>query len=135
MSVNNIDLIPWPFKVVMLLSGIKYHLLGLLLVILDGRFHFISSIDELKEQSPDWIISRNVFGVDALSERNHKIMGVLLLSGAITSLILLFSGKEKTKIVQFYLKVVQPMTLIIIAIAIILKNLVLSSESKNVAFL
>lgn len=144
--IPQIPEIPWPFKIGILLAGIKFSMVGAILVLLDGIFHFTSPIEKLKRESPDWIIARNVFNTEALSETSHKIMGALLILGALTALMFLLNNAKNTKNIKtnlgvnFYLKVIQPVTLVIIATAILLKNITLrsnrsGSNNPNVAFL
>lgn len=122
----------WPLKVGILLLGLRYPLLGIGLIILDGRFHYTSNLERLKEESPDWIIARGVFGIDGLDERTHKLMAVLLIASSLITLVV-----PPNAFTDFYLQVVTPITLVIIATAITLKNLVLGDvfSSSKVAFL
>ena len=135
--------IPWYFKIIILLSGLKFELLGLLLIILDSHFHFTSTIETLQKSSPDWIIARLVFNSKGFSEIIHKIMGVALFSGVIVGGLYSLKFVQSSQL-QFigilWFKFIQPATLIIIASAILFKNLTLisnkvSPDNSPVAFL
>ena len=130
--INLTNLIPWPFKIIILLSGIKYVILGGVLVLLDGIFHFTTPLQKLIQQSPDWIIARGLFKTNGLNETIHKIMGITLI---ISSLYYLLIGQyDNNKFNKLYISIIQPITLIIITFAILFKNIVLNT-SGNVAIL
>lgn len=131
----------WPAKVIILLQGMNYPILGIILILLDGRFH-LSSHEVLVEQSPDWIIARGLFNSPGFSEFIHKLMAIFLILCSLISSYLLFTRRTKTSFYRFYRFILMPFTLMVIAFAITLKNLVLSGyltgpkyEGSNVAFL
>ena len=119
--------IPWYLKIVTLLLGIKYRWLGLFLILLDSHFHVTSDTQKLDESSPDWIIARHVFDTNGFSERIHKTMGYLLLFGTFIATLYMLTGSQTLEPFseQLWFNFIQPITLIIIALAIFLKNVTL----------
>jgi hypothetical protein len=118
--------IPWWIKLGFLLFGASQPLLGLPLIFLDGLFHTFTPDAELRKRSPDWIIARNVWDGDGLNHWIHKVMGIFLLltsTWAFWKLFLsppFFGGPkaERNAAVAFYVRVIMPMVLLIISLAI-----------------
>ena len=121
----------WPFKVGLLTFGFGYPTLGLILLLFDGRFHLLSSIDELQEQSPDWIIARHLFDRRGFNECNHKIIAILLISLATLSILMKFTNQTDKIIYPLTVQFIMPITLFIIIMGIITKNLILYKNSKS----
>jgi hypothetical protein len=133
--------IPWYLKIVTLLFGLKYRWLGLFLIILDSHFHITSNLETLNKSSPDWIISRLIFDRNGFSEKIHKIMGYLLVFGSFLAILYLLTKLDTMKpfIEPWWFGIIQPITLIIISLAILLKNMTLiykglSPDNTPVAF-
>lgn len=70
--------------------------LDLLLVLLDGLFHIYTYFDPvvLETHSPDWVISRTLFGTRGFSPRFHLIMGIFLV---VSVLWTLYHGARKLR--------------------------------------
>ena len=119
--------IPWYAKIIVLLLGLLNPFLGIFLIILDSHFHITSTLNVLKKSSPDWIILRLIFGMEGFSEKVHKIMGWSLLIGSVLGAWKLLAQKPILRQFpeQLWFDFVQPATLIIIASAILFKNLAL----------
>jgi hypothetical protein len=76
----------------------KYILVPILLV--DGFFHLTSPLENLVENSPDWIIAFNFFGGNGMPVIVHQMMGVFLL---ITSAIFIYYLIAKRKDWYYYI--------------------------------
>jgi len=126
----------WILKVLLLLAGAFLPVLGLPLIFLDGLFHTFTPEAGLREQSPDWIIARNAWGGEGFSETVHKAMGVFLLSSSAWVFYQHFLVETPSSWwMRFYLKGIMPITLLIIALAIVLKAVYGGYSSEQVAFL
>lgn len=112
--------IPWQIKVLALLSGIIYTPLAIILMLIDGWFHLSSNLETLKEESPDWIIARNIFKTNAFSENIHKFIGAALIIGVIWYM----SGNMTPTLKTFYVTKFIPFTMILIASGITIKGLI-----------
>ena len=69
-------------------------------IILDGFFHLTSPIENLVENSPDWIIAFNFYGGQGMPVIAHQIIGIFLL---ITSAIFIYYLISKRKDWYYYL--------------------------------
>jgi len=69
----------WILKIFLLLVGYFVPVFGAILLFLDGIFHATTPLKELVQNSPDWIIARNLFQKKGLKEIIHKIMGYFLI--------------------------------------------------------
>ena len=132
-------LIPWWAKVVILLAGLRYKTLGLAYLILDGRFHWTASPERLRMESPDWILADLLglgkgFGVTV-----HRLIGLGLMLGSAWVLYdVYFRRGAITALTTLHLGVVLPVTLVIIAAGITVKNLIWKPQQRGdgrVAFL
>lgn len=89
-------------------------------IIVDGFFHLTSPLENLIENSPDWIIAFNLFQVNGMPVIVHQIMGIFLLT---TSGIFIYNLAKKRKnwYNLFYKYLVAIITMSIISFSYILK--------------
>ena len=89
-------------------------------IILDGFFHLTSPLENLIENSPDWVIAFNLYGGNGMPVIIHQIMGIFLL---ITSagFVYLLTSKKKNWTYYFYKYVIVIITLIIISFSYLIK--------------
>jgi len=118
------------FKVLLLLIGILWVPLGSLLMALDAHFHFTSTLNELKQHSPDWIIMRYFFGIDGFGVFIHRLIAVKIFILTVLYIYFILNCEDNfvTKWYPLYSKIV----LSIITIGIIVKEWILGQE--GVAF-
>ena len=128
----------WLLQVLALLLGIFYVPLGASLLLLDGWFHLNADQAELERDSPDWVVARR-FGAQGFSEGVHKAIGAALVIstvGVIHVLYQAYRGERQSprqaKAVSLYRRYLMPISLVIIAVAIVLKHLY--SQEAGVAF-
>lgn len=137
------SVIAYYVKLAGLLVGLKVPIIGLGALLLDGRFHATTSLSQLKQQSPDWIIARHVFKRPSpFGGRAHKGLGMVLIASTLYVMYDKYITPSTTMspFSQFFMRVVKPITLLIIASAITIKQFVRASpEHENnrrcVAFL
>lgn len=117
------------FSSTIILSGIliffekKYsfsNFIMLPVIIVDGFFHLTSPLENLRENSPDWVIAFNLFGGKGMPVIVHKIMGVFLL---ITSIIFIYNlmSKKKNWYFYFYKYLIAIITMVIISFSYLIK--------------
>ncbi len=89
-------------------------------IIMDGIFHLTSPLENLVENSPDWVIAFNFFGGNGMPVLVHQIMGAFLL---ITSAIFIYYliSKRKDWYYYFYKYLIVIITMIIISTSFVLK--------------
>ena len=80
-------IVPWWAKVALLLAGLRYKTLGLVYLILDGRFHWTASAERLKQESPDWILADLLGLKGGLGVTAHRVMGLRLMLGSAWALL------------------------------------------------
>lgn len=123
-------------------AGVVSPYLGAALMLLDGRFHMLSSQATLERESPDWIILRHFAGRPGFSAAVHRGIAALVIG---TTLLWLGLQARRhlldrewtpwmTRYHHFYRRLFMPVTLGIIALAILLKNIVLRQRG-GVAFI
>jgi len=114
--------IPFYIKLIIVFLGFLYPIfIGLLLLLLDGYFHFTLTDKGLKENSPDWIIL-NYLNTNGLSLKVHHYMGIfLLLVGLYISLLLLGIIRAHPVYSGIYFPILK-ITLGIVALAILIKR-------------
>lgn len=111
--------------------GIIEPALGALLITLDSHFHFTADEARLKTESPDWIIARYFFNMDAFGVFIHRAVAVLLF---VITFVWLYSVlyQKKNFIIDYY-PIFSKIVLSIILLGIIIKEIVLG-QSGAVAF-
>lgn len=133
--------VPWWGKVLLLLAGLKFPTLGLVYLILDGRFHYTASLDRLKRESPDWILADMLGLKRGLGVPAHRAMGVALMAGSAWALYDVYARDGRGHGAPFtgwWLYVLMPVVLVIIAAGITVKNLLWKPTRRGqgrVAFL
>ena len=63
-------------------------------IIFDGLFHLTSPLENLVENSPDWVIAFNLYGGNGMPVIVHQVMGVFLLVTSGWFIYLLVSKKQ-----------------------------------------
>lgn len=122
LGISLLEYIPWYVKVAILVLGLFYHPLGVLLLLIDGYFHFTSNQTQLEETSPDWIVAKH-FGGKGLPENLHKLMGIVLLATSLAFIYYAFIRSENPQpFYDIYTKIMYPLFLIMITMAIVLKH-------------
>ena len=91
-------------------------------IILDGFFHLTSPLENLRENSPDWVIAFNLFGGNGMPVIVHQIMGVFLLTTSVIFIYYLIS-KRKEGYYYFYKYLVAIITMTIISVSYLIKLL------------
>jgi hypothetical protein len=129
--------------IITLIAGVFYYPLGILLMVADGFFHATATNETLQTSSPDHIISRflkagGLFDVLGFGVKIHRLMGALLIFSSIFVVYMICVKNDRNHIlVRFYLKIVTPFTLLIIATAATLKLVNTlkgeKQESKSIA--
>ncbi|MEN7982407.1 MAG: hypothetical protein ABFQ65_03085 [Nanoarchaeota archaeon] len=89
-------------------------------IIVDGFFHLTSPLENLVENSPDWVIAFNLYGGNGMPVIIHQIMGVFLL---ITSAIFIYNliSKKENWYYYFYKYIIAIITMTIISISYFIK--------------
>jgi hypothetical protein len=89
-------------------------------IIFDGLFHITSPLENLVENSPDWVIAFNLYGGNGMPLIVHQVMGVFLL---VTSgwFIYLLVSKKKDWSYYLYKYGVTVVTLTIISFSYLIK--------------
>ena len=126
-------------KIIILIVGIIYIPLGVLLILLDARFHFFSNLSTLREQSPDWIIMNYCCSMKGLPEYLHKVMAIFLATMSVIYIILNNTGRllNNTCIEKYniFYRILLYITLSIIILGVFIKGIILSKTDTRVAFL
>lgn len=91
-------------------------------IILDGFFHLTSPLENLVENSPDWVIAFNLYRGNGMPVMIHQIMGVFLLVTSAWFIYLLIS-KKKDWTYYFYKYIIVIITLTIISFSYLIKLL------------
>ena len=89
-------------------------------IIIDGFFHLTSPLENLAENSPDWVIAFNLYGGNGMPIIIHQIMGIFLLLTSAWFIYLLIK-KRKDWTYYFYKYVIAIITLTIISFSFIIK--------------
>lgn len=89
-------------------------------IIMDGFFHLTSPLENLVENSPDWVIAFNLYGGSGMPVIIHQIMGIFLL---VTSAIFIYYliSKRKDWYNYFYKYLVAIITMTIISVSYMIK--------------
>lgn len=89
-------------------------------IIFDGFFHLTSPLENLVENSPDWVIAFNLYGGSGMPVIVHQIMGVFLLT---TSAIFIYNliSKKENWYYYFYKYLVAIVTMVIISTSYVIK--------------
>lgn len=92
------------------------------IIIVDGFFHLTSPLENLVENSPDWVIAFNLYGGNGMPLIMHQIIGAFLL---ITSTIFIYNliSKRKNLYNYFYKYLIAIITMAIISMSYIIKLL------------
>ena len=90
-----------------------------ILVLLDGLFHLLSSLQTFMDFAPDWIIS-SFFGNEGFGVLFHRLMGVILVASSLVALMFIKENSESS-FDWIYYGLIAPITLGVIAIALLLK--------------
>lgn len=88
-------------------------------VLLDGVFHLFGFPEFIKRHGPDWVLARGLFDTIGLPIIVHRIMGIVL----ITMSILYLLHVKHYFIDTVYAMFIIPITLFIVALSILIKNL------------
>ena len=96
------------------------NLILLPVILVDGFFHLTSPLENLRENSPDWVIAFNFYGGNGMPVIVHQIMGVFLL---ITSGIFIYNliSKKENWYYYFYKYLVAIITMTIISVSYMIK--------------
>lgn len=128
----------WLLQVAVLVLGIFHLPLGTALVLLDGWFHFTADRATLRRESPDWIVARSM-GCNGFSEGVHKAIGAALLLSSVAVIHILYTqyrahgnAPPHAAFLDAYAAYVVPITLFIIAAAVVLQQL--AGRAAGVAF-
>ena len=89
-------------------------------IIIDGFFHLTSPLENLVENSPDWVIAFNLYGGNGMPVLVHQIMGVFLLGTSIGFIYYLFK-KNENWFYYFYKYLVAIVTIVIISFSFVIK--------------
>jgi len=89
-------------------------------IIVDGFFHLTSPLENLVENSPDWVIAFNLYGGNGMPVIIHQIMGIFLLVTSAGFIYLLIS-KKKDWTYYFYKYIIVIITLTIISFSYLIK--------------
>lgn len=90
------------------------------IIILDGFFHLTSPLENLAENSPDWIIAFNLYGGNGMPVWIHQAMGVFLLTTTVIFFLYLII-KKKNWYFYFYKYIIAIVTMIIISFSYMIK--------------
>ena len=120
MSIYDLE-IPWQFKIIILILGLFYYPLGAILLMMDARFHTLSSQKQLENESPDWIIAR-FFNKKGLPKWMHTIMGLFLGISTIAFVYYVYYLQVSNRFTGIYMQVLYSAFLFMIITAIFLKN-------------
>ncbi len=101
----------------------KYNISNFILlpvILVDGFFHLTSSLENLVENSPDWVIAFNLYGGNGMPLIVHQIMGAFLL---ITTAIFIYYlvSKKRGGYYYFYKYIIAVITMAIISTSYLIK--------------
>lgn len=89
-------------------------------IIFDGFFHLTSPLENLVENSPDWVIAFNLYGGNGMPVIIHQIMGVFLILTSAWFIYLLVKRKKDWSY-YLYKYAVAVITLTIISFSYLIK--------------
>ncbi|MCW8965088.1 MAG: hypothetical protein OQK82_00160 [Candidatus Pacearchaeota archaeon] len=90
------------------------------IIIIDGFFHLTSPLENLVENSPDWIIAFNLYGGKGMPAIIHQIMGIFLITTSIIFIYYLILKKKKLYF-YFYKYLISIITMVIICFSYLIK--------------
>jgi len=89
-------------------------------IMIDGFFHLTSPLENLVQNSPDWVIAFNFYGGNGMPVIVHQIMGVFLLL-TVSVFIYHLIKKQKNWYYYFFKYVIAVITLLIISTSYVIQ--------------